>query len=162
MEVTIRKSKDNQWGFVETFNVYRYLECGSVTVTVVVTQEGKLATPYVLRGEEFIPAKQIEEELGLEKYIKAKKPFYCNLADGFIVSIKAGVNYVTGEFLPDTSNYIVYSLSEKSNMTTNSGVLHLKRVLNIPEQIDTLMMKLSKEVASCLGDRYNYLKSRIE
>lgn len=161
MDVVIRKSMDNVWCFVEEFSVYRYIDKGSITVTVVVSPEGKLATPYIYRGEKFIPLSVIEEEMGIEKYINAKKPFYSNLADGFIAKIKVGLNFVTGEFLPEKSVYTIYSIGKTFDMKPSQGKLQLIRVLNIPEQVHELMLNLSKEIASCGGDRAKYLRSRM-
>lgn len=160
MEVTIRKDKNNVWGFVEAFNIYRYIEKGTITVTVIVTPEGKLSAPYVLRGETFIPLSQIEKEMGIEKYIKAKKPIYSRLQDGFIAKIKAGYNYETDEFVEESSMYSVYSIADK-NIQDNEGVLTLSPILEIPDKLDMLMKNLSREVAECSAERYNYLKGRL-
>lgn len=161
MEVVIRKSSDNDWGFVEEFNVYRYLECGSITVTLEIDVNGRMVSPYVLRGGEFVPISVIEEEMGIEKYINAKKPFYSKLGEGFIVKIKAGLNYVTGEFLPEKSTYIIYEAKGKSDMQPTQGKLQLSRVLEIPETLHNLMLEVSKQVVACQGDKAEFLRSRI-
>jgi len=163
MEVVIRKSKDDKWGFVESFNVYKYAGCGSISVTVGISPEGKLVVPYVFRGEEFIPAQVIDEEMGIEKYIKAKKPFYSNLSDGFVATIKAGVNFETGAFIPETTNYIAYKVSERERVNQISQreySLKLQRLLEIPESVDTLMTELAKQIASCAEKEFNKGKMR--
>lgn len=160
MEVTIRRDKENTWGFVESFSIYGYKGKGAITVTAVVTPEGDLASPYVLRGNLFIPLSQIDEEMGIEKYIKAKKPIYSRLQDGFLVKIRAGYDFETRQFLLDSSQYSVYSILEKS-IQDNEGTLKLSPILEIPEKLDTLMKNLAEQVSKCGGIRYNYLKNRL-
>lgn len=161
MDLTIRMSKDNKWCCVESFNVYRYLDTGSISVTVGISPEGKMVSPYVLRDEMFIPLKVIDEEMGIDKYIKAKKPFYSALAEGFIVSIKAGVNFVTGELIPEKTTYSVYSISSRGEVVSNTSTLKLKRVLEIPDSVNDLMMKIAGEIASCKGNREVFLRNRL-
>lgn len=161
MDVKIRKSKDNVWGFVESFSSYQTVSTGNIKVVCAITPEGKLAEPYVFRDEQFIPLKQIDEEMGIEKYIKAKKPFYSNLSDGFIAFIKAGVDYVEEEFLPEKTDFVIYQVAGKELESPVKGVLHLKRVLDIPENLKVLMMNLAKEVSECYGDREVFLRRRM-
>lgn len=161
MDVTIRKSKDNEWGFVESFSMYQTIHTGNIKVVVSITPEGEIAEPFVLRDEQFIPLSQIDEEMGIDKYIKAKKPFYCKLSDGFIAFIKAGVNYTEKEFLKDKSDFIIYKVASKDLETQSKGTLHLKRVLDIPKNLEGLMYHLAEEVSKCNGDREEFLRSRI-
>lgn len=161
MDVTIRMDKNGVWGFVESFSKYQTIDTGNIKVVVGVTPQGELATPYIYREEQFIPLKQVDEEMGIIKYIKAKKPFYCNLSEGFIAFIKAGVNYTEKKFLPETTDFIIYSVAGKEFESPTKGILHLKRVLDVPENLKTLMMKLAEEVSKCYGDREAFLKSRI-
>lgn len=161
MEVTIRKDKNDKWCFVETFNVYNYLDKGNITVTVGISPEGKLVTPYILRNDTFIPLSVIEEEMGINKYIKAKKPFYCNLSDGFIASIKVGVDFKTGELLKDKTTYSVFSIASRDDVLSNTTKLHLSRILEVPEQVNELMFNVANEIAKCKGDREAYLRGRI-
>lgn len=161
MVIHVRRSKDNAWGFPETFKKYSYEGIGYVEVLAVVNPMGELSEPYVFRGEQFIPASQIDEEMGIEKYIKAKKPFYCLLSDGFIVSIRAGVNFITGEFLPEKTSYTVYNVRSTSYTSINAGTIQLMSILELPENVKELLDGLSKKVADCGGDRIAYLKSRF-
>lgn len=161
MKLTIRKSKDDKWGFVETYSSYSYLLKGSITVTVGVTVDGTLTKPYVLRGEEFIPLSQIEEEMGIEKYIKAKKPFYSLLSDGFIVQLKVGLDFRTGEYLPDKSCYTVYKVTDKKVISPIECELSLVRILDTTDKLNELMENLGREVASYKGDRATFLRARF-
>lgn len=161
MKVTIRKSKNNEWGFVEGYSQYRYLGKGSITVTVGITVDGKMTIPYILRGEEFIPLKQIDEEMGIDKYIKAKKPFYSLLSDGFIAQLKVGLDYETGEYLPDKSCYNVYKIVGKKVISPIECELNLVRLLETTDKINDLMISLSREIASYKGDKELFLRERM-
>lgn len=161
MKVTIRKSKDDKWGFVETYSVYSYLNKGSVTVTVGVTVDGTLTKPYVLRGEEFIPLSQIDEEMGIEKYIKAKKPFYSLLSDGFIAQLKVGVDFLTGEYLPDKSCYTIYKIANKKVVSSVECELSLVRLLDTTDKLNDLMISLSNEIATYKKDKELFLRKRL-
>lgn len=162
MIINARKSKDNVWGFPETFKKYSYEGIGYVEVTAVVNPLGELASPYVYRGEQFIPAAKIDEEMGIEKYIKAKKPFYCLLNEGFIVTIRAGVDFLNKEYLPDKTSYSVYNICNFSNTDINSASIHLVGILELPENVKYLLDRLSQQVAECYGDRVAYLKGRFD
>lgn len=161
MKLTIRKSKDDKWGFVETYSVYSYLNKGSVTVTVGVTVDGTLTKPYVLRGEEFIPLSQIDEEMGIEKYIKAKKPFYSLLSDGFIAQLKVGVDFLTGEYLPDKSCYTIYKIANKKVVSPVECELSLVRLLDTTDKLNDLMISLSNEIATYKKDKELFLRKRL-
>lgn len=160
MEVNIKKDDNDRWGYVEQYSVYRTLETGNIKVVLSVSPEGKLSEPFVYRGGVFIPARQIDEEMGIEKYIRAKKPFYSLISDGFIVSIKAGWNFMTEEFLEDKSDFVIYHVSGK-RIEENSGVLKLTRVLEIPDSLKDLMWEKCKEIAESDGDRVQLLRSRF-
>lgn len=161
MKVTIRKSKDDKWGFVETYSCYRYIDRGSVTVLVGVTVDGTLTKPHVLRGEEFIPLSQIEEEMGIQKYIKAKKPFYSLLSDGFIAQLKVGLDFTTGEYLPDKSCYTIYKIAGKKVISPIECELNLVRLLETTDKLNDLMVSLSQEIATYKGDRELFLHKRL-
>lgn len=161
MILNIRKSKDNVWGFPETFKKYSYDGIGYVEVNAVVTTDGELSAPYVYRAEQFIPASKIDEEMGIEKYIKAKKPFYSLLNDGFVVTIRAGVDFINKKHLPEKTSYSVYNISKLSSKDINSGSIQLVGILELPENVKSLLDKLSVQVAECNGNRVAYLKSRF-
>lgn len=161
MNLNIRKGESGEWGFVESFENYRYNDKGTVTVLLVVTHEGKLSTPYVFRGGDFIPASVIHEEMGIEKYLKAKKPFYSRLSDGFIVKLKAGTDFLSGEHVPENTSYEVYQISKTVAVSVNQGRLTVRKLLEIPDKVKDLMTELAVEVAKCKGNRETFLLSRI-
>ena len=106
MKIQLRSDKHNRLGFVEKYNHYFY-EDRRVTVLGLADVGGYFSEPYVLRGDEFIPASQIEEEMGLEKYLKAKKPFYSVIGTGNIV-VLAKISMTLGDnkvYIPEKSTY---------------------------------------------------------
>ena len=84
MKITLKSDKDNKLGFVEKYSHYFY-EDRRVSVLGMADVGGYFSEPFVLRGDEFIPAAQIDEEMGIAKYLKAKKPFYSVIGTGNIV-----------------------------------------------------------------------------
>lgn len=160
MRVKLKKGETTGWGMVETFQTYRYENHGTITVTAVVRGDGELAESFVYRGGDFIPASQIDNEIGIEKYIAAKKPFYMKLSDGFIVKIKAWVDYSKGKCDLSKSSFEVYSVADK-DIAVNTGTLLLTRVLNVPDTMTSLMNSLIRDVADCRGKRVQYIKSRF-
>ena len=161
MEVTIRRDKNKEWGFVESFQKYQALDKGNIKVITSVSPEGKFAKPYVFRGGEFVPLEIIDQEIGISKYLKAKKPFYSRLTDGFIVYIKAGVDYEKKEFLPESTEVIVYKTFTKVLSSPNEGKLLLVRVLDVPDRFSEMLNGLAKKVSECYGDRESFLKDRL-
>lgn len=161
MELTIRKSEDNKWGFVESFSVYKYNNKGVITVTLGVTPEGRIAPAYVMRGNKFISVDEIDREMGVEKYIKAKKPFYTLLSDGYVAEVKAGYDLMSGEFVKDKSSYSIYQATNRSKVGISEGNLYLKQIHETSDMLESLMFKIARQVSLCRGDRRSYLLSRL-
>lgn len=158
MELKIKKSRDNKWGFVEAFKKWKYLNpVGYIEVVVGVDTKGQFTKPYVFRGEEFVSLKSINEEMGIEKYINAKKPFYSLLEDCFVAKLRVYVNFDTGEYIEEKSTYDVYSVvgfdGDKVGFT--------KRIREVPEAIDTCMKKLMKELSESYNSREEFLLKRL-
>lgn len=160
MLVKVRKGETSGWGMVETFQVYRYGNHGTVTITGLVGADGRLTESYVYRGGEFIPASQIDEEMGVEKYIKAKKPFYMRLSEGFPVRVKASIDYSTGECVIEKSTCEIFQVTGRE-LSLNYGSVRMTRLLNIPDKMNALMENVIREVANCKGNRVAYIKSRF-
>lgn len=161
MDLVVRKNNNNEWGLVESFTPYFYGGRGSVTVTGCVTPEGKLSKPYALRSGEFVGLDTIEEELGITRYLKAKKPIYSKLSDGFIVKIKAVFDYETGEYIPEKSVSSAYSIVRREVTAPNTCKLVAEPVVSITPELQELLEKLSKGIVSCKGERVDYLKGRL-
>lgn len=161
MEMTIRRGEGNIWGFVEVFKPYRFGDVGSVTVTLGVTTDGKFTVPYILRSGKFVPLQEVEGDVGLKAYMKAKKPTYSLLSDGFIITLKCYFNYVTGEFIREKSNYDIYSIIKTTPVNANESKLSTVRLLEIPSQLEDLSIELMKQVVKTGANREEFLKGRF-
>ena len=167
MELIVRRGDTGKFGFVETFGRYRYLNCGSISMTIGIEhdedgQSFKLVAPHVWRAGAFVPLAQIEEEMGISKYVRAKKPFYSVLEKGgYIVTLKVGVDYLTGTYLKDKSSYVIYTIRDVIKANDRDDMLKLVSILNVPEVVDKNIHSLMEKIASTKGDREAFLKSRI-
>lgn len=164
MSIKTRRDENNHWGFVETFKPYRFGDVGSVTALVGVTPEGKFAEPHILRKGVFIPLADVEKEgdVGLKAYMRAKKPIYSMLADGFIISLKCYMNYVTGEFIEDKSGYDIYTITGQTAVTSVESRLSTTKLMVVPKNIDELAKKLLKEMVKYQDNREEFLLSRLK
>lgn len=162
MDMTIRRG-GKVWGFVEGFKPYRFGDTGSITVTVGVDTKGRFTKPYFLRGGEFIPLSELEKEgeVGLSAYMKAKKPIYSLLSDGFIIKLKCYLDYTTGKFIREKSKYDVYSILKTTSVNVSEAKLSTVRVLEIPEELDKLAVSLMEKVVETGTDREEFLRRRF-
>lgn len=164
MKITLRSDKHNRLGFVEKYSHYFY-EDRRVTVLCMADMGGYFSEPYVLRGDEFIPASQIDEEMGLEKYLKAKKPFYSVIGTGNIVILAKISMTLNGEkeYIPEKSVYGLYFLDKNSLKPLGNGrwEANLKKVSIVNEQIEAWMQNLGYQFVKCGNDRGLFLKSRF-
>lgn len=171
MDVLVRResTENGRWGFKESFHVYRYGGKGYIQVTCVVTPDGELSKPYILRRGKYVEAEVIEKEMGVSKYLKAKKPFYSLLTNGFIADIQAGYNFDEKIFLPEETRYSVYTASYIKpisnevfhDMIDDMNVLSLKRVYEVNDSLDKLMFSLAEKVVETEGNREAFIKSRF-
>lgn len=166
MKLTMRRaSVTDTWGYVEQFTRYIWNDKGYVDVVTSVSHNKDIdsfffSKPYVLRGGCFVPLKDIDEEVGIDRYIKAKKPFYSLVGDGFVVHIKSRVDYQTGEC--DLSKSIVEALqyySEESH--GDEGDLFTKKILNMNTDLKNVLEFLAVELAKCKGDKEAFMRSRL-
>lgn len=162
MDLTIRRG-GNMWGFVEGFKPYRFGDTGSITVTVGVTDKGEFTKPYFLRGGVFSPLSDLEKEgeVGLSAYMKAKKPIYSLLSDGFIITLKCYLDYTKGEFIKEKSKYDIYSIVKTTAVNANESKISTVRVMEIPEELDKLAISLMEKVLQTGTDREAFLRSRF-
>lgn len=164
MKLTVRKSDKDEYGFVESYDSYRYLESGNVKIVTSITEGGNLCKPYVLRGGSFIPLSRIHEEMGIAKYIKAKKPFYSLLKDSrLFVKMVVYFNYETGEFIEDKSSYSLYYINNNSiKMKTDRELeLNLRQIMDVTDTVDSAIRNNMKIIASFKGNREEFLKARL-
>lgn len=159
MLVKAKCSKTKEWGFVEKYESYRYNGKGYVKALTSVTNEGKLAPVYVYRGEEFISLPVIDEEVGVDRYLKAKKPFYSKLKEGFLVVLKAEVDFVERTFIPEKSTFEVYTLNgTPSNIEKG---LPFKKVLDVPKEFADVVEEPLRVLGESFGDREEFLRRRM-
>lgn len=159
MIVKARKSKNNEWGLLEKYEAYRHFDKGYIKAITAVTVGKSLAPCYVYRGEEFIPISQIEDEVGLSKYIKAKKPFYFKAKEGFLVVLKARVDFRNKVYIPEESTFEVYTVNG-SPSNIDDGI-PFKRVLDVPEEFKDVVKEPLRILGESFGDKEKFLKSRL-
>ena len=159
MLVKARCSNSNEWGFLEKYETYQYDKKGYIKAIVSVTMEGKLAPVYAFRSGEFIPLSTIDEEVGIDRYIKAKKPFYSKVRDGFLVVLKAEVNFKDKEYYPERATYDVYTPNVASSDATKG--LPFKKVLDVPKEFENIVREPLKLLGESFGDREKFLRGRL-
>lgn len=159
MDVKVKGSKTNNWGFVEKYRKYSYLGKGYIEAIVGVTFDKRMTEPYVFKGEEFIPLRDIIGTVGIDKYIKAKKPFYSLLKDGFLVKLVANVDFEEGKYISEKSTFEVFSLN--SVVPSKEGTLKFKTLLEVPEPVKELMKDMLQVLGESMGDREKFLLARI-
>lgn len=158
MILKVRKDDKGDWGFVEKYKKYRYTDKGYVEALGVVSVEGVFVKPYVFRAGEFIPADAIDSEVGIDKYIKAKKPFYSLVKDGFIVSVRAAISFTENKVLLEESSYDVYIMNAPVGKCDE---VSFKKVLDRSEKLDGLMIGPILTLGESFGDREAFLRSRL-
>ena len=162
MKVKVRQDRNNIWGFVEQYSAYAYDGKGYIEVVTGINHDGDMVVPYVMRNNEFISLDVIDREVGIDRYIKAKKPFYCRLQDGFIARIRVGVDYSTFAMVPEKSIFEVYTVDKRNLMDTiNGGELSLVRVSELNDSVNNLLVGTAKNILQYRGSREQLLKSRM-
>lgn len=159
MIIKARKSKENEWGFLESYRSYDYDGKGYVEALTAVTMNGELAPVYAFRGERFVPLEVIEEEVGIARYIKAKKPFYSKIREGFVVVLNAKVDFNNKVYLPDESTYEVYTLNGSPEDVSKG--LPFKKVLDVPKEFIDIVQEPLRLLGESFGDREVFLRSRL-
>lgn len=163
MRLKLRCSEDGKFGFVEKFKSYNY-RTGAVTLTALVRVGDRLAEPYVLRAGMFVPAAEIDKEMGIEKYIKAKKPFYSVLGSGnAILEARVSFNREDGSLNEGGTHYSLYipvkgSLEEESD---NTFTVTANRITNIVPEIDEWVQGLLNDIVKFQQDRKLFLQYRF-
>lgn len=159
MIIKARRSKSNEWGFLEKFEMYRHYNEGYVKALTSVTVDKNLAPVYVFKGEEFVPLEEIDETVGIDKYIKAKKPFYSKIKEGYVVLLKARVDYRNRVYIPEESTFEVYTLNGvPSNLEKG---LPFKKVLDVPKEFEDVVKEPLRLLGESFGDREAFLRSRL-
>lgn len=167
MNIDLRVDRNGNFAFVETFKVYEYRGEGTIDVLAVPdTTMNRLPMPYVMRGETYIPSNVIEQEMGIEKYVVAKKPIY-SLVTGdrpFIIRAKVGIRYDDNAYLKEKSTYNIYVRNPNVPIEPQAGDRYLMRtreLLSRDEQIDAWLDSIGESIVKYGTNRAEFLKSRM-
>ena len=163
MKLKLRCAEDGKFGFVETFLPYNY-KLGAVRIISLVKVGQGLAEPYIFRKGLFEPASVIDGEMGIDRYIKAKKPFYSVLGTGNAI-IEARIAYErnNGELAEKNSHYSLY-IPVKGSMEilgNNTYSVTANRLSNITPEINEWALGLMKEIAKTQQNRAEFLRARF-
>lgn len=166
LSLKVKKTQENKLGIVEGFSVYEYNGAGYVDISTLISVKDSdnpcLAEPYVYRGRDFIPARVIDEEMGIEKYFKAKKPFYVLLdGEAFIVRLKLNIDFSSGEYRKNKSVLEAHRIVSRK-FEGDNGVIVTNSILDVPEDVNKLMEKVAEESSKFGKDRASFLRSRFK
>lgn len=164
MKLELRCDKNNRLGFVEKYSPYFY-DDRRISVLSMCDVGGYFSEPYIYRGDEFIPASQIDEEMGIAKYIKAKKPFYSVIGTGNII-LDAKISMSLGTpsvYIPEKSLYSLYYLDKDSLKRTGerSWEVQCKRLSSMNITIEGWLQTIGERFVKYEGNRESFLKSRF-
>lgn len=163
MKLKLKCDINGNFGFVEKYKPYIY-DNGTISISAIVNVGKYIAEPYVFRGGVFVPAKQIEEEMGIDKYIKAKKPFYSVLGTGnLIVDMKIAYDVKTKEYIKDKSTFKMYGIVKDSlSFKNDEWSCDIRTLTSSSTELENWLDKVSMEVAKTGSNREEFLKSRID
>lgn len=165
MKLKLRKDKNDVFGFVENFKDYRYVDNGSISMMVLaLTGSSVLPEPFVYRADQFVPISNIHREMGISKYIKAKKPFYSVLGSGnIIIDMRVAFDISTGQYSKERSRFKLYipdinslTYSEKEGYSVT-----LKRLTSSSSQLEEFLDSLGSKIAETAYDREKFLINRM-
>ena len=159
MLLKIKGSDEKEWGFTEKYEVYNYDGKGYIKALTSVSLDRELCPCFAFKGGRFISAGEIEDEVGIARYIKAKKPFYSKFSSGYVVELKAYVDFVNKEYIRGTFEVFIPNNNPKA--TDVDGTLSFKRVLNVPEEFNLIVKEPLEVLANSFGNREVFIKSRI-
>lgn len=164
MKLKLKCSEDGEaFGFVEIFKPYSYTT-GAISIRAVAEAGGNFSEPFVYRGGEFISLKQIDEEMGIAKYIKAKKPFYSLLGTGnVILDMRAVFDIKTREYIPSKSSFNLYGVVKDSLFQDENDdwYVELRRYSSRTPELDGWLHRLAKKSTRFGYDREKFLMSRL-
>lgn len=156
MIVKARCSNSKEWAFLEKYEVYRHYNRGYVKAITSVNVNGKLSPKYVFKGGEFVSVSDIDNSVGIDRYIKAKKPFYSKIKEGILVVLKAEVDFVEKLYYPEKSTYEVYTLN--GGLYGNDTELPFKRVLAVPDSFNDIVKEPLQILGESFGNRELYIR----
>lgn len=164
MILSLKADKNCQrFGFVETWKPYSY-DTGAVTILAIANAGKYVAEPYIFRGGEFVEAETIENEMGINRYIKAKKPFYSLLGTGnLIVEMRICFDLKDRSYIPDKSKFVLYGVVKDSLSfdSVKGWTIKLKRITSVNDTVQEWLNSMGTQIASCGTYRDLFLKSRF-
>lgn len=163
MRIKLKSDNKGGFGFVEVFKPYYYNE-GAIKMKVIVDVGNYIPEPYIFRGGVFVPASQIELEMGISKYIKAKKPFYSVLGTGnLIIDMRVCYDLHTREYIKDKSSFKMFGVVKDSlSLDTKEGwSVELRQLNSSNTELEKWLDNLASEVAKYGDDREAFIKSRF-
>ena len=163
MRLNLKCSEDGKFGFVETYKPYSY-SAGAVSMRVLANAGGYIAEPYVFRGGLFVPAEEIEQEMGIVKYLRAKKPFYSVLGTGnVIIDMRVAFQFNTYDYIEESSRFKLYGVVKDTLVQdkNNEWSVELRRFTARNKELDDWLRTLAVKVATMGWDREEFLKSRF-
>lgn len=168
MKLELRCSSDGEFGFVETYKPYSF-RYGAISIKAVANVGDYLSEPYVFRGGLFIPARTIDEEMGIFRYIKAKKPIYSVLGKGnVILDMRVAYDLNKLSYIKEKSYFNIYGVVKDSLICEKEDGIHEKWYVDIRKltssnsDIDEWLDKLGKKIALMGCDKKDFLKSRMK
>ena len=145
MLIKLRKDNADRWCFVEKHGVYNYK--GDCNVTHVFDL---FSEPLIFKGGFFQDLDAIKD-IGVERYLKAKKPFYSKLDDNSCV-VEIKVKYKGVEKELDS-----YSVALLKPLTTNKDKLIVQKIGSNERKLPEEYLELFK---NCKDDRQLFLEGR--
>ena len=163
----IRQDENGVFGVVEKFKVYDYYGYeGSISALcgydVLEDNTLSLSEPYALRRGLFVPLKEVADEMGLERYLRAKRPIYTILKNRPFFAAKICKNFKTGEYLEAKSLHNVLSITSDGIKMINdsSGTVSFTMLQNEPKEFFERTEEIMRKVASCKS-RAEFLEMRM-
>ena len=154
MKLKVRGAEggDVLWGFLESWGTYHYK--GVLTVKHVFALGSE---PLIHRGGVYEGLSVVEEEMGIGKYIRAKKPFYSPIKESALIlkadiPIQEGTGIVLGERV---------SISFLEPITVVEGELYTREIPSSVEELSVVSLGDLNNMYESLGDREKFLRGRV-
>jgi len=163
VRLKLRCSDDNKFGFVEKYETYAF-KTGAVKIRAIANAGGYFAEPYIYRKGEFVPASKIDEEMGIFRYIRAKKPMYSVIGTGnVILDIRVAYDLKTFSIISDKSYFNVYGVVKDSLSCENDEwYIDIRKLTSTNDDIEKWLNALGKKLALMGCDKKDFLKSRMK
>lgn len=164
MVLDLVKSNNDKFGFVEKYRAYHAV--GYFTESHLVGVNGDslyIEAPYSFRGGYFEDLVDVESRIGLDSFLKAKKPIYSLLNPStIIVDMKIARETISGGYLPDKSVYKVYVINNIFRGDSSKYLVQLAQLSVGPSSpILSGLHKLGEKHSSVGLSRKDFLIARM-